>query len=166
MILSHLKSLKHFLLVNTQLSHCNNGAVHINQSTPSRLTPQVNVNFTVHDAQLQERHSLDALKSFVIHSCEILSLWRILCEHQMHTLFDTLTDSHKQVLENTAFKDLIVMGNELCTVFISALINSYLNDNACVDSISIKLREVCPNLYKTEDEAYSKVKFTQFDDLW
>lgn len=91
-----------------------------------------------------------------MHACEILGLWRILSEHQIHVLLDTLTDGHKQVLEVTAFKDLIMIGSELCTAFISALINSYLNDDACVDSISIKLREVCPNLYKMEDEAYSK----------
>lgn len=33
---------------------------------------------------------------------------------------------------------------------------SYLGDNASVDSISSKLREVCPNLYKNEDAACSK----------
>lgn len=139
-------------MLNTQLSYCNNDV-----TTPARITQQSNAAFTIHHAQLQERHSLDALKSFTVHACEVLSLWRILCEHQIHVLFDSLTDAHKLLLENAAFKDLIMMGNELCTAFISALINSYLNDNACVDSISTKLRDVCPNLYKTEDEAYSKV---------
>jgi hypothetical protein len=33
----------------------------------------------------------------------------------------------------------------------------YLNDNASVDAISSKLREVCPNLYRIEDAACSKV---------
>jgi len=33
----------------------------------------------------------------------------------------------------------------------------YLNDNASVDAISCKLREVCPNLYRIEDAACSKV---------
>lgn len=61
------------------------------------------------------------------------------------------------MLQNTTFKDLILTGHELCSVLITSLINSYLNDNACVDSISSKLRDVCPYLYKTEDEAYSKV---------
>jgi len=34
----------------------------------------------------------------------------------------------------------------------------YLNDNASVDAISSKLREVCPNLYRIEDAACSKVR--------
>jgi len=34
---------------------------------------------------------------------------------------------------------------------------SYLGDNASVDSVSLKLREVCPNLYRTEDAVCSKV---------
>jgi hypothetical protein len=33
----------------------------------------------------------------------------------------------------------------------------YLDDNASVDAISCKLREVCPSLYRREDAACSKV---------
>jgi hypothetical protein len=33
----------------------------------------------------------------------------------------------------------------------------YLDDNASVDAISSKLREVCPSLYRREDAACSKV---------
>jgi nuclear pore complex protein Nup155 len=33
----------------------------------------------------------------------------------------------------------------------------YLNDNASVDAVSSKLREVCPNLFRIEDAACSKV---------
>lgn len=61
------------------------------------------------------------------------------------------------MLQNTLFKDLLLFGHDLCAQLIAALINMYLGDNACVDSISNKLRLVCPSLYKTEDAAYSKV---------
>ncbi len=32
----------------------------------------------------------------------------------------------------------------------------YLDDNATTDSISARLREVCPSHYSLEDEVYSK----------
>jgi nuclear pore complex protein Nup155 len=36
----------------------------------------------------------------------------------------------------------------------------YLDDNASVDTISCKLRDVCPSLYRREDAACSKVRAT------
>lgn len=91
------------------------------------------------------------------HCCEILGLWRILCEHQFHELVACLSETHQQMLQNTLFKDLLLFGHDLCAQLIAALINMYLGDNASVDSISSKLRMICPSLYKTEDAAYSKV---------
>lgn len=35
---------------------------------------------------------------------------------------------------------------------------SYLGDNASVDAVSSRLREVCPNLYRNEDAVCSKVR--------
>lgn len=40
---------------------------------------------------------------------------------------------------------------------IHADVYRYLDDNASVDAISCKLREVCPSLYRREDAACSKV---------
>lgn len=85
-----------------------------------------------------------------------MGLWRVLCEHQFHEIIAHLPDNHQQMLQNTLFKDLLLFGQELCAQLIAALINIYLGDNACVDSISEKLRLVCPSLYKNEDAAYSK----------
>lgn len=108
------------------------------------------------DAQIEERQSLDALKLFIFHCCQILGLWRILCEHQFHLLISQLPEQQQTILQNTTFKDLFLYRQDICPTLISTLINSYLNDNASVDSISIKLMEVCPNLYKTDDAALSK----------
>lgn len=119
--------------------------------TTTRLGP------TAQDLQIEERQSLDALKIFVTHSCETLGLWKILCEHQIHLLISTLSADYQNVLSNTTFKDLFLFGQDICAALIVSLINSYLGDNASVDSISSKLRDVCPNLYKSEDAACSKV---------
>lgn len=42
------------------------------------------------DVQLQEKHSLDALSMLVDHSCQVLGLWKIMCEHQFHVITDTM----------------------------------------------------------------------------
>lgn len=119
------------------------------------------LNHTMHDMQIEERQSLDALKIFVAHACEVLSLWKILCEHQIHLLIASMNIECQNALANTTFKDLILFGHDVCSALIVSLINSYLGDNASVDSISNKLRDVCPNLYKSEDAACSKVCFCQ-----
>lgn len=147
-----------FLTYNTQLSNITTSASNphasIYNNTPANVT---RINQTIQDAQLEERQSLDALKTFVCHCCQIVGLWRILCEHQFHSLIGALPENQQQVLQNTTFKELFLYRQEVCSVLIATLVNSYLGDNASVDSISAKLREVCPHLYKTEDAAFSKV---------
>jgi hypothetical protein len=48
------------------------------------------------EAQLEEKRSLDALKAFVAHTCEVLGMWRILCEHQFHVIADMLSKVRQQ----------------------------------------------------------------------
>lgn len=45
---------------------------------------------------------------------------------------------------------------DTCAKLIVSLINTYLKDNASVGSISEKLRDVCPNLYRHEDAVSNK----------
>lgn len=147
-ILCHLTSLRIFLQQTTQMAICNN-------TTVAKSTNKTG-NCTMQDVQLEERHSLDALKMFVDHAAQVLGLWKVLCEHQFHMLMDTFQAEHQQVMQNTCFKDILLYGHDVCATLINTLINSYLGDNASVDSISSKLREICPNLYKNEDAACSK----------
>jgi nuclear pore complex protein Nup155 len=58
------------------------------ETSAHHRTPQRN---REQEAQLEEKHSLDALKAFVAHTCEVLGMWRVLCEHQFHVVADTLT---------------------------------------------------------------------------
>lgn len=54
------------------------------------------------------------------------------------------------------FRDLILNRTELCAILILTVINFYLSDNASVTSISSKLRDVCPSLYRNEDAVSHK----------
>ncbi|KAK4882783.1 hypothetical protein RN001_006102 [Aquatica leii] len=153
-ILSHLSSLWTFLKKNTHFSLNTTANLPYNVSQQSFNTSRSNQ--TLQDAQIEERQSLASLKNFVNHACQVLGLWRILCEHQFHFLVLSLPTTHQQILQNTSFKDLILYGQEICISFINSLITSYLSDNALIDTISSKLRETCPDLYKDEDAACSK----------
>lgn len=55
------------------------------------------------------------------------------------------------------FKDVVIRGKELSGALITALINVYIKDNASVDAISNRLREICPLLYSSDDSICSKV---------
>uniref|UniRef100_A0A1I8PU24 Uncharacterized protein n=1 Tax=Stomoxys calcitrans TaxID=35570 RepID=A0A1I8PU24_STOCA len=106
---------------------------------------------TNEQAQAEEKRSLTALIHFIKHTCEVLALWKVLSEHQFHFLASQLQKDQQSVLQSCTFRDLILSRSELCALLIVALINSYLKDNASVSTISAKLRDVCPNLYRHED---------------
>ncbi|XP_036320971.1 nuclear pore complex protein Nup154 [Rhagoletis pomonella] len=102
-------------------------------------------------AQSEEKQSLSALYQLIKHVCEILSLWKILSEHQFQVLATQLTKEEQTTLSSCTFRDLTLTRTDSCALLIATLINSYLKDNASVSIISAKLREVCPNLYRHED---------------
>ncbi|XP_033607158.1 nuclear pore complex protein Nup155 isoform X2 [Cryptotermes secundus] len=164
-ILGHLQALRNFLEKNTQLSVSGVMNIHL-QNTMLRHAGHDSFETSLHhrtpqrnreqEAQLEEKHSLDALKAFVAHTCEVLGMWRILCEHQFHVIADTLSKDLQNQLQQMNFRNLVLEGQDVCSVLISSLINRYLDDNASVDAISCKLREVCPSLYRREDAACSK----------
>lgn len=57
---------------------------------------------------------------------------------------------------HNVYRDLILVRTDTCAKLIVSLINTYLKDNASVGSISEKLRDVCPNLYRHEDAVSNK----------
>ena len=79
--------------MNLNFSFCSAGllsnVMKKNPLTPLHPGSQKNIQL---EAQLEEKTSLLALKSFVSHSCEVLGLWKILCEHQFHVIADMLDE--------------------------------------------------------------------------
>lgn len=86
----------------------------------------------------------------------MIALWKILCEHQFNLLFQALPKDEQNSLSASTFRDLILSRSDTCALFIVSLLNSYLNDNSTVSSISSKLRDVCPTLYRHEDAVLYK----------
>lgn len=85
-----------------------------------------------------------------------MALWKILCEHQFHLLCSSLPKEQQNILLASTFRELILLRADTCALLIVSLINTYLNDKASVGSISSKLRDVCPSLYRHEDAVSHK----------
>lgn len=148
-ILGHLQALRSFLNKNTHISKQNNASRVGHDGFDTSMTHY-------QEPLVEERNSLDALKGFINHACEVLGLWKILCENQLHSIVSCLSKDQINQFSTATFRDLILIGHEISSLLIIHLIESYLGDNASVDVVSSKLREVCPNLYKSEDAICSK----------
>lgn len=142
-VLGQLNALKGFVHANIH----QNGPQSYQSSEKGRLQ----------DAQMQERKSLLAMKQLLDHTVEVLALWKVLCDHQLHLLGQSLSAEMRMSLKTTLFRDLILSGSDTCIGLINALIHRYLDDAASTDAISEKLRQVCPSLYRNEDALCTKV---------
>ena len=69
---------------------------------------------------MQERNSLLAMKQLLDHTVEVLALWKVLCDHQLHSLGQSLSAEMRIPLKTTLFRDLILSGSDTCI----GLINS------------------------------------------
>ncbi|KAK3595250.1 hypothetical protein CHS0354_010857 [Potamilus streckersoni] len=108
------------------------------------------------EAQKIEKISLLHVQKLLHYIEEVLGLLQVLLDHQFHTLTTSLTQDQQNQLRSMTFKTLVINGRELFGVLINCLISRYLDDNATIDTISSKLREVCPTLYSTDDATCSK----------
>ncbi|XP_069365133.1 nuclear pore complex protein Nup154 [Maniola hyperantus] len=104
----------------------------------------------------EEQASLHALKLFITMAIEMLSLWKVLCDHQFHVIAASLPLEQQNALQAASFRELLVGGQEVASLLLGSLVAGYLRDNASVDGISQKLRQLCPTLYRQEDATCSK----------
>ncbi|XP_075151882.1 nuclear pore complex protein Nup154 isoform X2 [Haematobia irritans] len=159
-ILEDLYAIRHFLESNsinenqcTVRSFTNQRTIPSGYNSAHHMINQTNdVSASINEqAQMEEKRSMAALIQFIKHTCEVIALWKVLCEHQFHLLASQLLRDHQSALLSSTFRDLILSRSDLCAMLIVQLINCYLKDNASVSTISAKLRDVCPNLYRHED---------------
>lgn len=160
-IMTQLRDFHEFLERNSHLNTVGSGAgVHPYQfpETPGPSFMQQHQHKSHQEAVLRERQSLMLLQQLVAQCLQVLGLWKIILEHQIHVLGANLSPDEQSVLRGAYFRDLVIsaQGRELCSRLVQALINSYLTGNASTDEISGRLREVCPALYHSEDAISSK----------
>lgn len=110
------------------------------------------------DAQVYEQNSLHNICSLVTQCCESLSLWKLVCEHELHVVAEGLSQQERQQLVATTFRALIVSSRPLISSVISALLNRYAGDVNMTESLSSRLLEVAPSLYSQDDAIASKAR--------
>ncbi|GFN98864.1 nuclear pore complex protein nup155-like [Plakobranchus ocellatus] len=108
------------------------------------------------EVQRMEKISLQHAQDFLHRVEEVLGLWRVLLDHQFHVLANTMSQDLQNQLRNMTFKMLVISGKDVCSTLINCLVGRYLDDNAAIDAISDKLRQVCPTLYSSDDATCSK----------
>ena len=74
-------------------------------------------------------------------------------------VFPHLQDFQEQ-MKGVSFKELVIRGRELTGALVTALINVHIQDDASVDQISGRMREICPLVYTKDDSVCSKVTST------
>lgn len=154
-ILGHLQALRCFLNKNTHISKPHGGTRNTTDGFEQTMASHYRSQ-EYQEPRVEERNSLDVLKIFIAHACEVLGLWKILCENQLHNIVSSLSKDQINQFSNATFRDLILIGHEISSLLIIHLIDSYLGDNASVDAVSARLRDICPNLYRSEDAMCSK----------
>ena len=106
---------------------------------------------------MQERKSLLPMKQLLDHTVEVLAL----CDHQLPNLLGQSLQTDLRIsLKTMLFRgDLILSGGHTLGVdLIHSSIHRYLSDDVAItESISEKLRQVCPSLCRNEDALCTKV---------
>uniref|UniRef100_A0A672MK31 Nuclear pore complex protein Nup155-like n=1 Tax=Sinocyclocheilus grahami TaxID=75366 RepID=A0A672MK31_SINGR len=108
------------------------------------------------EAQAYEKASLQAMQQLVHRSYQTLALWKLLCDHQFSLIVSEMPKEFQDQIKAVSFKDVVVSGRELSGALVTALINVYIKDSACVDTVSAHLRDICPLLYSSDDSICSK----------
>ncbi|XP_006813173.1 nuclear pore complex protein Nup155 [Saccoglossus kowalevskii] len=159
---SLLESLRDFMERNSQftalaesLATHSFGMIKQEPIVPGRINKQTQQKHRA-EAEAAEKAALINFQFLVQYACQVLALWKIICDHQFHVIAMQLHKDVQNQLRQMKFSDLVTSGREICGTLITALINCYLGDNASIDAISSRLREICPLLYSTEDAIISK----------
>uniref|UniRef100_A0A8C2EB82 Nuclear pore complex protein Nup155 n=1 Tax=Cyprinus carpio TaxID=7962 RepID=A0A8C2EB82_CYPCA len=170
-ILMELQGLKEFLDKNSQFSPASLGVgsfsspANLQQRLLGYMRPDGSSSQQVQqelqrkyhtEAQAYEKASLQAMQQLVHRSYQTLALWKLLCDHHFSLIISEMPKEFQDQIKAVSFKDVVVCGRELSGALITALINVYIKDSACVDTVSAHLRDICPLLYSCDDSICSK----------
>ncbi|KAI1285437.1 Nuclear pore complex protein [Halotydeus destructor] len=108
----------------------------------------------------QERTSLFNLFHLIKNCLEVLGLWKILQDHQFHTIAENLTADYITQLKSLTFRNMVLGGGDVCARLASALVQKFIDDNATTDAISRRLNEACPSIFKQENALHAKAHET------
>ncbi|XP_065281198.2 nuclear pore complex protein Nup155 isoform X2 [Dermacentor albipictus] len=108
------------------------------------------------EAASREWASLGQLLQLVKHTAELLGLWKVLCDHQFRAVSAAFPPDLRDQLRNATLRELVLADRQLPAGLAAALVQTYLEDNAAAESVSNRLRSVCPSLYRIEDALFTR----------
>lgn len=108
------------------------------------------------EAESRERASLRQLSQLVGYTAELLGLWKVLCDHQFRAAPESFPPDQRDQLHNATLRELLVADRQLPGALAAALVRTYLEDNAAAETVSERLRSVCPSLYRVEDALFTR----------
>jgi len=155
-ILEKLRQLQTWIEENMQfmLPHLDGGFPRVTMAGGQSLLQQTHQASA--EAFVAEKNFLINFKSLIDRSIETLSLWQVLNEHNFEDVILHLEPVIRDRLKHIKFRDLITTGREICSALINSLIKCYLDDIASTDAISERLRDLCPNLFSSDDALSTK----------
>ena len=90
--------------------------LHILNSPSLSLFTSLSLSLLVADAHLKEQNSLKTLHQLLVHCCEFLLLWKLLCEHQLHLTVKDLTTVRHTLTQRTTLSSCVCV---VCCVCVS-----------------------------------------------
>ncbi|KAH6942929.1 hypothetical protein HPB50_011973 [Hyalomma asiaticum] len=110
------------------------------------------------EPETREWASLRQLLQLVGYTAELLSLWRVLSDHQLRVALAAFPPGIQIVLyNNVTFHQMLLADRQVPGALAAALVYTYLQDDAAAEAVSNRLRSVCPSIYRTEDLFFTRV---------
>ena len=113
--------------------------------------------FAALDAYKQEERSVRALIDLMTQTKELMCLWQIVLEQDMHSVIAQLRDEDRTTLLHSDFGDLVRQPEAIGVELIGALIAYYRNDHASTAALNERLGKDCSVLFTNDDANVQKV---------
>ncbi|XP_015792110.1 nuclear pore complex protein Nup155 [Tetranychus urticae] len=153
--LEKLNNLKQFLIKNIQFSPIpDNEMPHYSESTTITFSSPNQINPII------ERASFNNVLTLIKRCLETIGLLRITYEHKFPEIVKNLSPDIIAKLKGTTFRSLINEGEDICVHLASSLVQKYIEDSVSTDSISRRLNEACPSIFKHENALQAKAHET------
>lgn len=105
-----------------------------------------------------ENAQFSSLYGLLSRAQEVIALWQLLADNELSVIVHALESAEKEQLAAMSVRDLVTTecGSSLCQRLITSLVSCYLDDNASVETLSSRLRDICPTLFSADDAVCSK----------
>jgi len=145
--LQKLNNIKQFMMKNVQLSA---------NSESNHISSNVSFSNPIQVSAIVERNAFSNALELINQCIEILGLWKLVYEHQFDIIISNLSNENLLQLKMLTFRDLITVGKDICSSLASNLVQKYIDNQRETDTITRRLHEACPSIFKQENALHAK----------